>query len=93
MTRWAFDTEPPADELVTIRTFDQHSEYLIARGLLESSGIECFARDEHSTRISSGTHKDIGAQGTALQVRKSDAADAIAILDAPPFEDGSIVED
>ena len=92
MTRWSFDTDPPQEELITIRTFDKQSEYLIALGLLESAGIECFGRDEHSTRISSGTHIGMGAQGTALQVRKSDAQDALAILDAR-FEEGFIVEE
>jgi hypothetical protein len=92
MTRWSFDTEPPQEELITIRTFNGQSEYLIARGLLESAGIECFGRDEHSTRISSGAHMGIGAHGTALQVRKSDAVDALAILDAR-FEEGFIVEE
>jgi hypothetical protein len=93
MTRWAFDSGLPQDELVTIRTFDQHSEYLVARALLESAGIECFSRDEHSSRLTAGTHRNIGTHGNALQVRQSDAADAIALLDAPPFEDGFIVED
>ncbi len=92
MTRWSFDVEPPKEELVTIRTFDQHSEYLIARGLLESAGIECFGRDENAMRISSGTHRGIGDSGNALQVRKSDADDALAILDAR-FDEGFIVED
>jgi hypothetical protein len=92
MTRWAFDSEQD-DELVTIRTFEQHSEFLLARGLLESAGIECFSRDEHAMRISSGTHRSLSGQGTALQVRKSDAEDAIAMLDAPPFEEGFVVEE
>ena len=61
MTRWNFDAGPPQEELVTIRRFDKQSEYLIARGLLESAGIECFGRDEHSTRISSEAHMGIGA--------------------------------
>ena len=82
MTRWGFDAELPQHELVTLGTFEKHSEYLIARGLLESAGIECFGRDEHSTRINSG------AAVTALQVRKSDAEDAAAILDAPAPTDG-----
>lgn len=92
MTRWSFDAEPAQEELVTIRTFEQQSEYLIARGLLASAGIECFGGDEYSMRISSGAHMGIGAHGTALQVRKSDAADALAILDAR-FEEGFIVEE
>jgi len=92
MTQWAFDSEQP-DELVTIRTFESHAEFLLARGLLESAGIECFSRDEHAMRISSGTHKSLSGEGTALQVRKSDAEDARAILDAPPFEDGFVVEE
>ena len=92
MTRWSFDTEPPQEELITIRTFNSQSEYSVARGLLESAGIECFGRDEHSSRISSGTHMGTGAQGASLQVRQSDAEDALAILDAR-FEEGFVVEE
>ena len=92
MTRWAFDSEQP-DELVTIRTFENHAEFLLARGLLESAGIECFSRDEHTMRISSAMHRSLAGHGTALQVRKRDAEDAIAILDAPPFEEGFVVEE
>ncbi len=93
MTRWSFEPEPPADELVTIRVFASHAEYLLARALLESADIECFARDEHAMRISSGLHRSGAAEGTALQVRKSDAEDALAILDAPPLDENYLIEE
>ncbi len=91
MTRWSFEPDPEL-ELVTIRVFDKHAEYAIARSLLESAGIECFSENEHAHRMSGGAHRSLGMEGTALRVRKSDAEDATAILDAP-FDENYIVED
>ncbi len=88
MTRWSFE---PEEELVTVRVFASQSEFLLARAALESADIECFARDEHATRITSGLHK--GEAGYALQVRKSDADDARAILDAPPLDESYVIEE
>lgn len=91
MTRWSFDPDPE-QELVTIRVFEKQAEYAIARTLLESAGIECFSENEHAHRLMTGAHRALGVDGTMLRVRKSDANDAIAILDAP-FDENYIVED
>jgi hypothetical protein len=65
-------------ELITVATFHSQTEFLLARARLESSGIECFARDENMLRIG-GWHSHI-LGGIKLQVRESDAQDALAIL-------------
>ncbi len=90
MTRWSFE---PEEELVTVRVFASQSEFLLARAALESADIECFARDEHAMRISGGLHRSGAAEGFALQVRKTDAEDARAILDAPPLDESYIIEE
>jgi hypothetical protein len=66
------------DELVTIAVFHNQTEFLLARTRLESADIECFAYDENMLRIG-GWHSHI-LGGIKLQVRSSDAQDAIAIL-------------
>jgi Putative prokaryotic signal transducing protein len=68
------------DSLTTIATFFNEYEFLLARGRLESAGIECFALDENMLRIA-GWHSHI-LGGIKLQVRDSEAQDALAILDA-----------
>lgn len=93
MTRWSFDPEPPPDELVTIRVFKSQAEYLVARSVLESADIECFSRDEHAARMHAHFHKGSDSSGTALQVRKADADDALAILDAPPLGENYVIEE
>jgi hypothetical protein len=79
--------------MVTIRVFDSQAEFMLARSALESADIECFAKDEHAMRISSGMHRTHAAQGTALQVRKRDAEDALLILDAPPLDENYLIEE
>lgn len=93
MTRWSFESEPPPDELVTIRVFEKQEEYMVARSLLESAEIECFWQGEHGHFIDPSMNKGAGVSGVALQVRKSDAEDALAILDAPPLDENYVVED
>jgi hypothetical protein len=68
----------PQLQLVTIATFHTEMELLLARTRLESAGIECFAQDENMFRIA-GWHSHV-AGGIRLQVRETDAADALAIL-------------
>jgi Putative prokaryotic signal transducing protein len=68
------------EPLVTVATFFNEYEFLLARGRLESADIECFALDENMLRIA-GWHSHI-LGGIKLQVRESDARDAIAILQA-----------
>ena len=65
-------------QLVTVATFHNEFEFLLARTRLESAGIECFAQDENMLRIA-GWHSHIFG-GIKLQVSQADAADAVAIL-------------
>ncbi len=74
------------ESLVTIATFFNQTEFLLARARLESAArarlesanIECFAQDENMLRIA-GWHSHI-LGGIKLQVRESDAPDAMTIL-------------
>src|SRR6266550_4154106 len=66
------------ESLVTIATFFHQTEFLLARARLESANIECFAQDENMLRIA-GWHSHI-LGGFTLQVRESDAPDAMTIL-------------
>jgi hypothetical protein len=66
------------EELVTIAIFHSQPEFLLARSRLESADVECFAYDENMLRIG-GWHSHI-LGGIKLQVRKSEAQDAVAIL-------------
>jgi hypothetical protein len=66
------------ERLVTIAVFHSQPEFLLARTRLESADIECFAYDENMLRIG-GWHAHI-LGGIELQVRESEAQDALAIL-------------
>ncbi len=66
------------EALVTVATFYNEPEFLLARTRLESADIECFAQDENMLRVA-GWHSHI-LGGIKLQVRESDAQDALAIL-------------
>jgi Putative prokaryotic signal transducing protein len=66
--------------LITVATFYSEFEFLLARGRLESAGIECFALDENMLRIA-GWHSHI-LGGIKLQVTESEVNDALAILRA-----------
>jgi hypothetical protein len=68
-------------EFVTIRRYRDLSEAIVARCLLESSGIEVYLCDENLIRLNWQISNFIG--GLRLQVESKDEADAIAILDAP----------
>jgi hypothetical protein len=63
-------------ELVTIRQFGNMSEALLAKGCLESAGIECFLADANITRLEWPI-----SRGMRLQVGPADAETAIAVLD------------
>ena len=72
------------ESLITIATFFNQTEFLLARARLESANIECFAQNENMLRIA-GWHSHI-LGGIKLQVRESDAQDAMTILrDAAPI--------
>jgi len=67
------------EDLVTVAVFHSQTEFLLARTRLESADIECFAYDENMQRIG-GWHTH-SPGGIKLQVRQSEAQDALAILD------------
>jgi hypothetical protein len=71
-------------ELVTIRQFRDLPEALLAKGSLESAGIECFLADENLVRLDWFISNFIG--GIKLKVRAPDAADAQKLLDEPILE-------
>ncbi len=66
------------ETLVTVATFYTEADFLVARARLESADIECFCQDENMLRIA-GWHSHI-LGGIKLQVRESEAQDALAIL-------------
>ena len=71
-------------ELVTIRQFRDLPEALLAKGSLESSGIECFLADENLVRLDWFISNFIG--GIKLRVKAQDAANAHKILEEPILE-------
>jgi Putative prokaryotic signal transducing protein len=66
------------EKLVTVATFHNEMEFLLARTRLESADIECFAQDENMLRIAAWHSHMFG--GIKLQVRESEAESAAAIL-------------
>jgi hypothetical protein len=81
-------TEPRQEmevrELVTIRQFRDLPEALLAKGSLESAGIECFLADDNLVRLDWFISNFIG--GIKLNVRAADAANAQNLLDEPILE-------
>jgi hypothetical protein len=71
-------------ELVTIRQFRDLPEALLAKGSLESAGIECFLADENLVRLDWFISNFIG--GIKLNVREADAGNARKLLDEPILE-------
>lgn len=63
------------DSLVTIHVYGDMSEALLARGRLESAGIESFLTDENISRIEWPV-----TRGMRLQVNADDAETALALL-------------
>lgn len=66
-----------ASELVTIRQFGNMSEALMAKGCLESAGIECFLADMNITRLEWPI-----SRGMRLQVSLDDAEIANELLES-----------
>jgi Putative prokaryotic signal transducing protein len=75
--------EPEFRNLVTIRNFRQLPEALLAKGSLESAGIESYLADDNMVRIFVSTFTG----GVRLQVRAEDADAATQILDESNLED------
>jgi Putative prokaryotic signal transducing protein len=71
-------------ELVTVRQFRDLPEALLAKGSLESAGIECFLADENLVRLDWFISNFIG--GIKLNVRPADEANARRLLDEPILE-------
>ena len=71
-------------ELVTIRQFRDLPEALLAKGSLESSGIECFLADDNLVRLDWFISNFIG--GIKLNFRAADAENAQKLLDEPILE-------
>lgn len=69
-------------DLVTVRRFRTLSEALVAKGGLESAGIECYLVDDNMVRIFVSTFTG----GVRLQVKSEDLAPATEILDEPAPE-------
>jgi hypothetical protein len=81
-----WNSPPVADiienrNLVTIRKFRDLPEALLAKGLLESAGIECFLADDNLVRLDWFISNAIG--NMRLQVGEDDAEAAMGILDQP----------
>ena len=67
--------------VVTIRKFRDLPEALLAKGSLESAGIECYLIDDNMVRMDWFISNLLG--GVKLQVWPEDIAEATAILDMP----------
>jgi Putative prokaryotic signal transducing protein len=79
-----FQPQMEVRQLVTVRQFRDLPEALLAKGSLESAGIECFLADENLVRLDWFISNFIG--GIKLKVRPADAADAQKLLDEPILE-------
>jgi hypothetical protein len=78
--------------LTTIRRYRDLSEAIVARSLLEASGISASLCDENLIRLNWYISSSIG--GIRLQVEEDDETDAIEILDSPipeviDYDDGN----
>ena len=71
-------------KLVTIRQFRDLPEALLAKGSLESAGIECYLADENLVRLDWFISNFIG--GIKLNVCAADAENAQKLLDEPILE-------
>ena len=71
-------------DLVTVRQFRDLPEALLAKGSLESAGIECFLADDNLVRLDWFISNFIG--GIKLNVRAQDAGNAQKLLDEPILE-------
>ncbi len=74
---------PDPDRLLTIKVFEDLTEAIAARALLETAGLDCFLADEHTFRIAGPFHFALGLRGVRLQVRAEDAHRALELLAAP----------
>ena|SRR5258707_331049 len=80
-----FADEVEVRHLVTVRQYRDPTDALLAKGSLDSSGIECFLVDDNMVRLDWFISNLLG--GIKLQVNEADVETAIAILDQPVPED------
>jgi len=73
--------EPEHRKLVTLRRYRDLSEAIVARGMLESAGIEVFLQNENMVRMDWMISNGIG--GVRLQVDEADAAAGLELLEQP----------
>ncbi len=73
--------KPEFRPLQTIQQFRDLPEALLAKGCLESAGIEAFLADDNMVRLDWFISNLIG--GIKLKVKPEDSAAAIAILEQP----------
>jgi predicted Zn-ribbon and HTH transcriptional regulator len=68
-------------ELVTIRSFRELAEAMLAKGMLDSAGIECFLVDDNTGRMLGIISNVIG--GIRMKVNRVDAEAAMTLLEEP----------
>ena len=69
------------DEVVVIRKFRDFPEAMVAKGALDSAGIECFLADENMIRMDWFYSHLLG--GLKLAVREEDVNAALDVLEQP----------
>jgi hypothetical protein len=76
------DPEPtPPEGMVTVGRFESPVEAQMAKGMLESFGIECFLVGENANNLIQSAFR------VRLQVREEDEAAARELLEHPAGED------
>jgi hypothetical protein len=85
------EEEPKFQKLVIIRQFRDLPEALLAKGFIESAGIECFLADENIVRMDWFISNFVG--GIKLQVKAEDVPAALEVLDQPIPEEFSFEGD
>ena len=76
------------NELVTVGRFSTLPEMDMARGLLESEGIDCLAPEEHLVAATGGLYGQ-AVGWLRLQVRQEDAERAVALLESLPLDNSN----
>lgn len=73
--------QPELQDLVTVGQFRDLPDAMLAKGILESAGIECFFADDNIVRMDWFISNLVG--GVKLKVKAEDAGEANAILEQP----------
>lgn len=69
-------------QLVTVRQFRDLPQALLAKGILDSAGIECFLADDNMVRMDWFISNLLG--GIKLRVKTEDFKEALSVLNEPP---------